>query len=90
MIGETPNPENTLAIVGTYSVVESEVEEDMDSTRGESEQMKLLNATIDVSYETTNDAGDFETVVLASGSFDNRSVILTGTIEAPAQEIPSE
>lgn len=81
--GETPNPENTFEIVGTYRVVESEVEQDIVSTEGNSENMNLLSTIIDVSYETTNEAGDMETVILASGKFVDRTVVLRGTIDAP-------
>ena len=82
---DSPDPAKPFVISGLYRVVESSVEEDVDSTTGNLKEIDLSTATIEVTYETTNETGDLESVVLTSGKFTDNQIELRGTLDTPTK-----
>ena len=79
------DPAKPFVISGLYRTVESNIEEEVDSTTRNVGETNLATATIEVTYETTNETGDLETVVLTSGTFAENRVELTGTVDKPTK-----
>lgn len=74
-------PSDEFVIYGWYEHVESQSEENESSTTKGAIKTDLSSATLDVTYDTTNELGELETVVLTSGTFVDRRVELRGTVD---------
>lgn len=83
LTADNQEPENTFHVNGKYYWVESSAKEDVDSNTDDQIKKSLESATIEVTYEKTNDSGDLETVVWAAGNFVDGEVKLSGIIESP-------
>ena len=96
LVGCSAGPSKAYTINGEFIAVEAEVPETTDgdtadeddalSAEPESDKtIDLSTATVVVSYESTNDEGEMETVELASGSFVDGKVAFEGEIEAATE-----
>ncbi len=74
-------PSDEFVIYGWYEHVESQTEENESSTTKGANKTDLSSATLDVTYDTTNELGELETVILTSGTFVDRRVQLRGTVD---------
>ena len=74
-------PSDEFVIYGWYEHVESQTEENETSTTKGANKTDLSSATLDVTYDTTNELGELETVVLTSGTFVDRRMQLRGTVD---------
>ena len=83
VIADNQEPEHTFHMSGKYYWVESSTEEDTASNTDDQKKKNLESAAIDVTYEKTNDSGEVETVVWASGNLVDGEVKLSGIIESP-------
>ena len=83
VIADNQDFENSFQVVGKYHWVESNMVEDACNTNDQKAR-NLESATIEITHDVTSAAGDIETIVLASGKFEQGKVVLTGSIETPA------
>lgn len=94
LVGCSAGPSKAYTINGEFIAVEAEEPEAMDgqpSGEGDAavteteEVADLSTSTVEVTYETTNDSGETESVVLASGSFVDGKVSFEGEIESATE-----
>ncbi len=80
-------PQVPYTITAEFVVVENQEPEeaaaDASSTDELDTRLDPASVTVMVSYETTNEDGDTETVVLASGNFSESSLEFTGVVDKP-------
>ncbi|MCY3541887.1 MAG: TlpA disulfide reductase family protein [Gammaproteobacteria bacterium] len=81
MFASDYEPSNEFVIYGWYEHVEYQSEKDESSTTKGANKTDLSSATIEITYDVTNELGELETVVLTSGSFVDRRVELRGTVD---------
>ncbi len=83
VLASTVDSQRAFTIRGTYIADDSSVYESVETTPNEAERIDLSTTIVEVTYKQTNEAGESETVELATGKFVDGKVSLTGKIDEP-------
>lgn len=89
VLASTVDSQRAFTIRGTYIEDDSSVYESVEVTNNEAERIDLSITVVEVTYKQTDEAGESQTVVLATGKFVDGNVSLTGEIDEPTDVLIS-
>ncbi|MCY3884975.1 MAG: TlpA disulfide reductase family protein [Gammaproteobacteria bacterium] len=82
VLANAVDTQGEFTIRGTYIADDSSVYESVE-TPNEAERIDLSTTIVEVTYKQTNEAGESQTVELATGTFEDGKVYLAGKIDEP-------